>query len=53
MQNACGRPRCRWNENIKMNLKQTGCEDVDYIQLAQGTAHWWALVNTLLNFLVP
>jgi hypothetical protein len=33
---ALGRPRCRWGENIEMDLRKTGCEDVDWIHLV----HW-------------
>jgi hypothetical protein len=31
----CGRPKCRWEHNINMNLKETGCKDADWIHLDQ------------------
>jgi len=30
-----GRPRCRWEDNIKMDLQEVGCEDMDWIELAE------------------
>lgn len=36
-------------DNINMDIKGTGCEDVDYIQLAQKTVQWRALVNRVMN----
>jgi hypothetical protein len=38
---------------IKMNPKQTGCKDVDWIHLAQDRDQWRALVNTVMNLRVP
>jgi len=37
--------RRRWNDHIKLNLKEVGCEDVDWIHLAQHNVQWRALVN--------
>ena len=48
-----GKPRCRWEDNIKMNLQEVGCEDLDLIDVAQNRDMWRALVNTVLNFRVP
>jgi hypothetical protein len=48
-----GRPRCRWEENIKMDLREIGFGDVDWINLAQDRKRWWALVNTVMNLRVP
>jgi hypothetical protein len=48
-----GRPRCRWEDNIKMDLRETGFEDVDWINLAQDRDRWQALVNTVMNLQVP
>jgi hypothetical protein len=42
----------RWEENIKMGLKETGY-DVDWIQLAHNRVQWRALVNTAMNLRVP
>jgi len=38
---------------VKIYLKETGCEGVTWIQLAQDRVHWRALVNTALNLRVP
>jgi hypothetical protein len=41
-----GRLCCRWKENVKMYLKETGCDVVDWIHLDQERDSWWALVET-------
>ena len=47
-----GRPRRRWEDNIKMDLQEVGgCED--WMELAQDRDRWRALVNTVMNFRVP
>jgi hypothetical protein len=48
-----GRPRSRWKDNIKVDLKEMGCEDVDWIRLAQGSVQWQAVMNVVLNLQVP
>jgi hypothetical protein len=48
-----GRPRCRWEDNIKMDLRETAFGDVDWIHWAQDRDRWWALVNTKMNLRVP
>jgi hypothetical protein len=48
-----GKPRRRWEENIKMDLRQTGFGYVDWIHLAQDRDRWRALVNTVMNLRVP
>jgi hypothetical protein len=48
-----GRPRCRWEDNIKMDLRETGFGDVDWIHLAQDRDRWQALVNMVMNLRVP
>jgi hypothetical protein len=48
-----GRLRRRWVENIKMDLGEVGCGDVDWIGLAQDRNRWRALVNSVLNLRVP
>jgi hypothetical protein len=40
-----GRSRCRWVDNIKMVLRETGWDDVDWIDLAQDRDQWRALVT--------
>jgi hypothetical protein len=48
-----GRPRRRWVDNIKMNLREIGWDGMDWIDLAQGRDQWRALVNTVVNLRVP
>jgi hypothetical protein len=48
-----GRPRHRWVENIKMELRETGWDGVDWIDMAQDRDQWRALVNMVLNLRVP
>jgi len=48
-----GRPRRRWEDNIKMDLHKLGCEVMDWIELAQDSARWRALVNAVMNLWVP
>jgi hypothetical protein len=48
-----GRPRRRWEDNIKMNLRETGSGGMDWIDLAQDRGQWRALVNTVMNLRVP
>jgi hypothetical protein len=48
-----GRPRCRWEDNIKMDLREIGWGDMDWIDLAQDSGWWRALGNTVMNLHVP
>ena len=48
-----GRPRSRWDNNIKMDLQEVGCGVMDWIDLAQDKNRWRALVNAVMNFQVP
>jgi hypothetical protein len=48
-----GRPRCRWVDNIKINLREIGWDGVDWIDMAHNRNQWRALVNTVLNLQVP
>jgi hypothetical protein len=48
-----GRPRCRWLDNIRIDLGEVGCGDVDWIDVAQDRNRWRALVNSVLNLRVP
>jgi hypothetical protein len=48
-----GRPRCRWEDNVKMDLREIGFGDVDWIHLVQDRNRWRALVNTVMNLRVP
>jgi hypothetical protein len=46
------RPRHRWENGIRMDLKELGWGGVEWIQLAQDRGWWWALVNTVMNLWV-
>ena len=48
-----GRPRRRWEDNIKMDLQEIGGGCGDWMELAQDTDRWRALVGTVRNFRVP
>jgi len=48
-----GRPRRRWEDNIKMDLQEVGCGGMDWIEVAQDRDRWWALLNTVMNLRVP
>jgi hypothetical protein len=48
-----GRLRRRWEDNIKMDIKEIGFGDVGWIHLAQDRDRWRALVNTPMNLRVP
>jgi hypothetical protein len=48
-----GRPRHRWIDNVMVNLGEVGWDDVDWIGLAKDRNRWRALVNSVLNLLVP
>jgi len=48
-----GRPRPKWEDNIKMDLKEVECESMEWIELAQHRDRWWALVNAVMNIQVP
>jgi len=48
-----GRPRHRWENNIKIDLQAVGCGVMDWIELAQDRDRWRALVNAVMNLRVP
>ena len=48
-----GRPRRRWEDNIKMDLQEMGGDCEDWIELAQDRDKWRALVSTVMNLRVP
>jgi hypothetical protein len=48
-----GRPRRRWEYNIRMDLREIGWGDMDWTDLAQDRDQWRALVSTVMNLRVP
>jgi hypothetical protein len=48
-----GRPRLRWEDNIKMDLQEVGGDRGDWMELAQDRDRWRALVSTVKNLRVP
>jgi hypothetical protein len=48
-----GRPRRRWEDNIRMDLREVGCGVVDWMELAQDRDRWRALVSAVMNLRVP
>ena len=48
-----GRPRRRWEDNIKIDLQEVGRGCGDWMELAQDRDRWWSLVSTVMNFGVP
>ena len=50
---SLGRPRCRWEDIIKMDLQEVGRGCGDWMELAQDRDRWPALVNTVMNIRVP
>ena len=46
-----GRPRRSWEDNIKMDLQEVGCEGMNCIDVAQDRDRWRALVNAVMNLL--
>jgi len=48
-----GRPRRRWEDNIKMDLQEVERGGMDWIDVAQDRERWRALANAVMNLLVP
>jgi len=48
-----GRPRCRWEDNINMDLQEVGCRGMDWIELAQDRDRWRDILNAVMNLRVP
>jgi hypothetical protein len=47
-----GRPRRRWEDNIKMDIREVGCGRMEWLKLVQGRDRWRALVNAVMNLRV-
>ena len=47
------RPRHRWEDNIRKDLREVGCGCVDWMELAQDRDRWRALVSAVMNLRVP
>jgi hypothetical protein len=50
---ALGRPRHNREDKIKMDLRETGIDNANWIQLAQDMVKWWAFVNMVMHLWVP
>jgi hypothetical protein len=48
-----GRPRRRWEDNIKVCLQEVGCGSMDWTELAQDRDSWRTLVNAVMNVRIP
>jgi hypothetical protein len=48
-----GRPRHRWEDNIKMDLQEVGCEGTPWIDVVQDRYRWRTLLNAVMNIRVP
>jgi len=48
-----GRPRHRWEDNIKLYIQEVGCGRVDWIELAQDMDRWRTIVNAVMNLRFP
>jgi hypothetical protein len=48
-----GRPKRRWEANIKMDLRKIGIDGTNWIRLAHDRVQWWTCVNTVTNLRVP
>ena len=50
---SLGRPRCKWENNIRMDLEEISISAVNWVDSAQDMDYWRALVNAALNLRVP
>ena len=48
-----GRPRCRWVDNIRIDLQEVGCGYMEWIGLAQDRDNWRTFVSAVMNLRVP
>jgi len=48
-----GRPRSRWEDNVKMDLQEVGCGGMDWIEVAQDRNRWRVILNAVISLRVP
>jgi hypothetical protein len=48
-----GRPKCRWEDKIEMDLREIGIDGANWIRLARNRVQWLAFVSTVMNLRVP
>jgi len=48
-----GRPRRRWEDNIKIDIQEIGCGGMDWVELDYDRDRWWVLVTEVMNIWVP
>ena len=48
-----GRPKHRWEDNIKLDLREVGYDPGDWIALAEDRDQWWPYVRAVMNLRVP
>jgi hypothetical protein len=48
-----GRPRCRWEDNIKMDFSEMGIDGINWIRFVKDRVRWRAFVSTVMNLWVP
>jgi hypothetical protein len=53
MKRKLGRTRCRWEHNIRVDLREIGWEGADWMNLAQDKDKGWAILNKVMNIRVP
>jgi hypothetical protein len=53
IETSLGRPRRRWEDNIKVDIREVGWGGMNWIELAQDRVRWRALVNAVMNLRVP
>jgi hypothetical protein len=47
------RPRRRWEDDVKLDVREIGIDGANWIQLGQDRVQWWAFVNTVMKLRVP
>ena len=47
------RHKCRWEDNIKLDIQEVGCGGIDWIKMAEDRDRWQALVNAVMKLQAP